>query len=254
MKKTIKLVLKVFFVLFLSIIVYYAYLKINSDKLWKIINQECIPEFKNGNLQAACIKVDQQHRYVIYKDIKGPLHNLLVPLDKISGIESPILQQKNIKNYFILAWQNRELFIKSSSKPINEQFLSLAINSKYGRTQDQLHIHLACLKPEVYQIIKENEHTIISSWRPLHLKDRINSHQYLAIKISASDINKISPFNYLEKYTVEQDDNIAYYGLAMIPSTQQNKFILLATRLKLLDFNLGSIGAIQDYLCKLSNN
>ncbi|WP_409014150.1 CDP-diacylglycerol diphosphatase [Arsenophonus sp.] len=64
-----------------------------KNKLWQTINQQCIPEFKNGSLQSPCIKVDQQHRYVIYKDIKGPLHDLLLPLAKISGIESPILQQ-----------------------------------------------------------------------------------------------------------------------------------------------------------------
>lgn len=252
MKKTIKLLLKIFFALLLSILIYFAYLKINSDKLWQTINQQCIPEFKNGSLQSPCIKVDQQHRYVIYKDIKGPLHDLLLPLDQISGIESPILQQKNTENYFMLAWQNRQLFIKSANKPINEQYLSLAINSKYGRSQEQLHIHLACLKAEVYQIIKENEDTITKSWRPL--KQRINSHQYIAIKIPATDINKISPFNYLEKYAEEQGDNIAYYGLAMIPSSQKNEFILLASRLKLLDFNLGSAGTIQDYQCKLNNN
>lgn len=252
MKKTIKLVLKIFFALFLSILIYFAYIKINSDKLWQTINQQCIPQFKNGNLQSPCIKVDQIHRYVIYKDIKGPLHDLLLPLDKISGIESPILQQKNTENYFMRAWQNRDLFIKSANKPINEQFLSLAINSKYGRTQEQLHIHLACLKPDVYQTIKENEHAITANWQPL--KERINSHQYIAIKVPASDINKISPFNYLEKYVAEQGDNIAYYGLAMTPSTQKNEFILLASRLKLLDFNLGSAGAIQDYQCKLNDN
>ncbi|SPP31183.1 CDP-diacylglycerol pyrophosphatase [Arsenophonus endosymbiont of Aleurodicus floccissimus] len=252
MKKTIKLLLKIFFALLLSILIYFAYLKINSDKLWQTINQQCIPEFKNGSLQSPCIKVDQQHRYVIYKDIKGPLHDLLLPLDKISGIESPILQQKNTENYFMLAWKNRQLFIKTANKPINEQFLSLVINSKYGRSQEQLHIHLACLKAEMYQIIKENEHTITTSWQLL--KQKINSHRYIAIKIPATNVNKISPFHYLEKYAAEQGDNIAYYGLAMIPSTQKSEFILLASRLKLLDFNLGSTGAIQDYQCKLSDN
>lgn len=103
MKKTIKLLLKIFFALLLSRLIYFAYLKINNDKLWQTINQQCIPEFKNGSLQSPCIKVDQQHRYVIYKDIKGPLHDLLLPLDKISGVESPILQQKNTENYFMLA-------------------------------------------------------------------------------------------------------------------------------------------------------
>ncbi|MGP1956326.1 MAG: CDP-diacylglycerol diphosphatase [Arsenophonus sp. NC-PE1-MAG3] len=252
MKKSIKLVLKIFFPLLLSILVYFTYLKVNSDKLWQTINQQCIPEFKNGNLHQPCIKVDQKNLYVIFKDMKGPLHNLLLPLDKISGIESPILQQKNTKNYFILAWQNRALFIKSASKPINEKFLSLAINSKYGRSQDQLHIHLACLKPEVYQIIKENEDTITTSWQPL--KDKINNHQYMAIKVPAFYINKISPFIYLEKYAVEQDSDISYYGLAMMPSTQKNEFILLTTRFKLLDLNFGSVGAIQDYQCKLQDN
>ncbi|MFW0003570.1 MAG: CDP-diacylglycerol diphosphatase [Arsenophonus endosymbiont of Dermacentor nuttalli] len=52
--------------------------------------------------------------------------------------------------------------------------------------------------------------------------------RYIAIKIPASDINKISPFNYLAKYVSEQGDDIAYYGLAMIPSSQKNEFILLA--------------------------
>lgn len=40
----------------------------------------------------------------------------------------------------------------------------------------------------------------------------------------------------------------------MIPSSQKNEFILLVNRLKLLDLNLGSADAIQDYQCKLSNN
>ena len=134
-----------------------------------------MPQLKNNSLKSPCLKVDQQHKYVIYKDIKGPLHNLLLPLDKISGIESPILQQKNTENYFTLAWQNRGLFIKSANKPINEQFLYLAINSKYGRTQEQLHIHLACLKPEIYQIIRKNENSITASWQPL--KEKINNNQ-----------------------------------------------------------------------------
>ncbi|MGP1938976.1 MAG: CDP-diacylglycerol diphosphatase [Arsenophonus sp. ET-DL9-MAG3] len=252
MKKIIKLLLKIFFILTLFILIYLVYIKINNNKLWETINKQCISQFKNNTLKSPCIKFDKQHKYVIYKDIKGKLHYLLLPLDRISGIESSILQQKNTENYFILAWQNREHFIKISKKPINEQFLSLAINSKYGRTQDQLHIHLACLKHEVFQKIKENEDILTNNWQPL--KKRINNHQYIAIKVSWLDINKISPFNYLKKYVTECGDNISYYGLAMIPSTEKNKFILLAIRLKFLYFNFGSAGEIQDYQCKLINN
>ncbi|MFP3019468.1 MAG: CDP-diacylglycerol diphosphatase [Arsenophonus sp.] len=251
MKKIIKLILKIFFILLLFILIYFFYIKINSDKLWKTINQQCIPQFKTGILESPCIKVDEKQRYIIYKDRNGVLHNLLLPLDRISGIESSILQQKKTKNYFLLAWKNRKLFIKSEDKSFNEEFLSLAINSKYGRTQEQLHIHIACLKPEVFQIIKDNENYITNSWKPL--KKKINNHQYIAIKIPFSNIDKISPFNYIKKYAAEQGDRISYYGLAMILSNQKNEFILLANRIRLFDFNFGSAGEIQDYQCKLHN-
>ncbi|MFP3014278.1 MAG: CDP-diacylglycerol diphosphatase [Arsenophonus sp.] len=252
MKKFIELALKIFFSLILAILIYFYYIKINSDKLWKAINQQCIPQFKANNLGLPCIKLDPQHRYVIYKDIYGKLHNLLLPLDKISGIENFILQQKNTENYFLLAWINRKLFINESNKPINEEFLSLAINSKYGRSQEQLHIHLACLNENVYKKIKEIEHTITNSWKPL--KKKINNHKYIAIKITSANMNKTSPFNYLHRYSTSHNHNIAYYGLAMISSSKKNEFILLATKLKLIDFNFGSASEIQDYHCKLSNN
>lgn len=67
--------------------------------------------------------------------------------------------------------------VVSGKSYVNEQFLSLAINSKYGCTQEQLHIHLACLKPEIYQIIRKNENSITASWQPL--KEKINNHQYI---------------------------------------------------------------------------
>ncbi|MGP1958190.1 MAG: CDP-diacylglycerol diphosphatase [Arsenophonus sp.] len=233
-------------------LIYLTYIKINNDKLWKNINQKCISKFINSKLELPCIKINKQYRYVIYKDIKGILHHLFIPLDKISGIESPFLQRKNTENYFILAWKNRELFIKLLNKPFNEKFLSLAINSKYGRTQEQLHIHLACLKHQVFLKIKKNEDIITNNWKPLN--EKINNHQYLAIKVSWLDINKTSPFIYLKKYVKKHNDDIAYYGLAMIPSNQKNEFILLAIRSKFLHFNFGSAGEIQDYQCKLMNN
>lgn len=86
---------------------------------------------------------------MVLKDRNGPLQYLLMPTAKITGIESPQVLQPDTANFFALAWQARHFMADKLGKPIDDAAISLAINSEYGRTQNQLHIHISCLQPAV---------------------------------------------------------------------------------------------------------
>ncbi len=78
----------------------------NSDALWQIVSEKCLPHQQSGGEPAPCQRVDQRHRYAMLKDMHGPLQYLLIPLDRITGIESPRLLQSATPNYFALAWMS----------------------------------------------------------------------------------------------------------------------------------------------------
>lgn len=61
----------------------------HSDVLWKFVSQQCVPEMEKNHRPAPCEKVDLAAGYVLFKDRVGPLQYLLMPVAKISGIESP---------------------------------------------------------------------------------------------------------------------------------------------------------------------
>lgn len=248
MKKIFKIISIVLGVLILAGALWWFFGR-NSNALWHIVDQECVPnQQKNGN-PSPCIKVDLEQHYVLFKDSAGPDQDLVMPTDKISGIESPILQTDRAYPYFSDAWDNRSHLSVEAGKPLKDQWIALAINSKYGRSQNQLHIHVACLRQNVYNVLNEEAQSLDQDWKPLAKK--LVGHQYLARKLAGTDLTKEDPFHLLNRYAVEHGDAIGDYGLALTVNAQ-GEIILLATRLNLLSLDLGSASEIQDHQCAVA--
>lgn len=248
MKKILRLFIFLLVVLALAAAAWLLYIRANSDALWKIVSEQCLPGQQQRHDPAPCLAVNLDKRFVIFKDAKGPLHNLLMPTAKITGIESPEVQQADAPNFFYYAWQERDRLKQMADKPISDRYLGLAINSWYGRSQNQLHIHLACLRPEVYQLLSQQEGRIGNSWQPLG--EKLKGHDYLAMKIPANTFEQQSPFALLHAYVEQRGDNIAKYGLA-VTINGQGDVVLLANRLKVTALNLGTAGELLDYGCAL---
>ncbi|WP_418304267.1 CDP-diacylglycerol diphosphatase [Pantoea stewartii] len=87
-----------------GILVAATHVKTNADALWQIVSEKCLPDQLTHGQPAPCQRVDLQHRYALLKDRNGPLQYLLIPIDKITGIESPQLLRSDTPNYFDLAW------------------------------------------------------------------------------------------------------------------------------------------------------
>ncbi|MEQ9744695.1 CDP-diacylglycerol diphosphatase [Pectobacterium actinidiae] len=221
----------------------------NSNALWEIVSEQCVPNQQRNGKPAPCLEVNLAKGYVLFDDRNGPYHDLLLPTEKISGIESPELLQQNIPNFFEQAWDKRGHLSREADKPIRDDYLSLAINSRYGRTQNQLHIHIACLRPEIYHTLNQQFPTLSTDWKTLPVK--INGHVYLAKTLAVNELAQSDPFKTLDRYAQQQNESIGKYGLAMISMPTGEK-VLLASGLDVFNMSLGSVEEIQDFSCALA--
>lgn len=120
-----------------------------SDTLRKIVLEECLPNQQQNQNPSPCAEVKPNAGYVVLKDLNGPLQYLLMPTYRINGTESPLLTDPSTPNFFWLAWQARDFMSKKYGQSVPDRAVSLAINSRTGRTQNHFHIHISCIRPDV---------------------------------------------------------------------------------------------------------
>lgn len=88
-RKRVITVLIVFLGLMTVFCVYIALnLSNKSNHLWQVISQQCIPGQLLESNPAPCRQVNIADGYVVMKDRNGQLQFLLIPVAKITGIES----------------------------------------------------------------------------------------------------------------------------------------------------------------------
>jgi CDP-diacylglycerol pyrophosphatase len=117
-----------------------------------LIHSECAAvAARNLYPPTPCAEVNTDHGtadgYVVFKDRSGRYQYLVLPLARISGIESSALQASSAPNYFADAWTARLYVEAALHAPQSRDVLSMVVNSASGRSQDQLHIHVDCNRP-----------------------------------------------------------------------------------------------------------
>jgi CDP-diacylglycerol pyrophosphatase len=103
----------------------------------------------NPESHPQCAYVDAKAGYAILKDQKGDSQLLLVATQRRWGIDDPHIESADEPNYFEEAWKARRCIVDSAGQPAKESEISIAINSKYGRSDGQLHVHIDILKPDI---------------------------------------------------------------------------------------------------------
>ena len=220
----------------------------HPDALWRIVSQQCVPHQRDRQNPEPCAKVDLQSGFVLLKDIHGPLQYLLLPTTKMKGMESPELLQAKTANFFWLAWQQRNFMSLRRGSPVPDDVISLTINSTSGRTQNQLHIHISCLRPDVRNQLNQYAKTLNSGWQDFPVP--LAGNKYIARKVSEADFVQRSPFIMLASQVPQAREHMGRYSLAMA-KLADGKWVILATERNLLHLNLASAEQLQDHSCKL---
>lgn len=94
-----------------------------------------------------CTQVDPARGFVILKDDspEKPEAWLIVPDREVTGIESPAVFRPPVAAFWRYGWEASGRLLPERT-PADR---GLAINSKAGRSQNLLHIHISCVRPEV---------------------------------------------------------------------------------------------------------
>jgi CDP-diacylglycerol pyrophosphatase len=168
----------------------------DPDALWKIVHDKCVPDQQQNGDPAPCALVDQSEGdakgYAVLKDIVGGTQYLLIPTARMTGIESAPLLAPDAPNYFADAWRERGFTEHAVGYPLPRQAISLAINSAFGRSQNQLHIHIDCIRTDIAAALRRQVDAIGDSWAPL--PEPFAGHSYWAIRVLSDDLDSINPF------------------------------------------------------------
>lgn len=227
----------------------YFYFCGNSDALWQIVSQKCLPAQAKEHSPGACLKVNENEQYVLFKASNGPLHDLLMPTFRIAGLESSILDAPEAPAFMAIAWTERGRLAEEAGFPIDDDDLSLAINSRLGRSQNHLHIHIACLQASAKEALGRQANRITSRWS--ELPDPIMGANYFARRVASEALMQENPIASLNEFLRSKGSTPGNFGLGMA-RLADGDFVLLAKGNSLFPYDMGSTGRLQDYTCALA--
>jgi CDP-diacylglycerol pyrophosphatase len=224
----------------------------NPDALWHVVHDLCVADMAARRAPAPCAAVDLTGGFAVLKDLHGATQLLLIPTDRVTGVEAPQILAPGARNYWQDAWGARPIFQRrAGARPVPREDIALAINSKYGRSQNQLHIHIDCVRPDVRQALKLNEGRIGPRWSALDVD--LAGHRYRARRLEGADLGANNPFLLLAQDPEARAD-MGRETLVVIGASFQGGrpgFVLLSDRADPLRGDFGHGEELLDPACKV---
>jgi CDP-diacylglycerol pyrophosphatase len=168
----------------------------NPNILWNVV-QSCVAQQKQGHVPPSpCAYVDLKDEVAIIKSPEGRVQYLAVPTVRVTGIEDPQVLTPGLPNYWALAWTAAGRVLPSQVTQ-HRAAVGLAINSVQGRSQNQLHIHISCVRHDIITALYDDRAKIGTSWsQPLIA---VGNHQYRVMLVESPSLATADPFMLLLK-------------------------------------------------------
>jgi CDP-diacylglycerol pyrophosphatase len=228
----------------------------DPNALWNIIHDRCVPHQQQTSDPAPCTVVDLDpglaHGYVVLKDLVGKTQFLVMPTVRISGIESPQLLSRDAANYWQDAWEARQFVIARAGQDMARDQIGMAINSRYGRSQNQLHIHVDCVRPDVHEALVAHAAAIRSLWSPFPVA--LEGHSYMAMRIARADLSDVNPFMLLAQGVPGAEADMGSQTLVIVGAVlagDEPGFYLLTDHADLLHLDRASGEDLLDHDCTI---
>jgi len=222
----------------------------NPNVLWQIVHEKCVPNEARFGVPFPCVAVNRTGGYAILKDIEGATQFLLIPTARINGIEDPAILMPDAPNYWQAAWDATSLVQAAAEHALPREDLSLAINSIHGRSQNQFHIHIDCIRAEVRDTLRQHAAEIGGTWAPFPVP--LSGHPYQAVRVETLDRPGATPFELLADRLRGAREDMGDETLIVVGATfgdGEPGFYLLAGRADLAGGNRGEGEELQDHSC-----
>jgi CDP-diacylglycerol pyrophosphatase len=229
----------------------------DPSALWNIVHGQCVPNEQASHNPSPCTAINLsqgvEKGFAVLKDIVGASQFLLIPTARIGGIEDPAILAPGATNYWDGAWQARSDVDDRLHTTLPRDGFALAINSVLGRTQNQLHIHIDCIRSDVRDALHANVDHIGTSWEPLPVA--LVGRTYRAIRINQESLGSVDPFRVLADGDKQARDDMGMHTLVLVGEKfpdGSNGFVLLDDRADLATGNRGSGEVLEDHACAIA--
>ncbi|MCJ2085977.1 CDP-diacylglycerol diphosphatase [Methylobacterium sp. E-005] len=165
------------------------------DVLWVAL-QGCVLAKKAAGRSFPCLSVDlgdaTRPGTAVLRAPGHPTHTVVMPTDSVSGIEAPVLQGPRGAAYWRAALDARHFVSDVLQGRLPVAAVGLEVNSVGGRSQDQLHIHLDCMRRGVMAALKAQDPAVGERWAPFPVP--LEEDRYLAVRVPADAVATFNPF------------------------------------------------------------
>jgi CDP-diacylglycerol pyrophosphatase len=209
----------------------------DPNALWNIVHGECVPRFEAGEGPKPCEKVDLDGGVAggvaILKDLVGVAQMLAIPTQRITGIEDPQMLAPDAPPVFAVAWSAKALVEARLGRTLPRESVGLAINSKWARSQNQLHVHVDCVAIPVMKALADYRSALDGEWRPMSVA--LQGRVYFARRVDSADLRDVAPLKLLADGLRGAREQMGVYSLAAIGAVFDGTpgFVLLADEFSL---------------------
>lgn len=220
----------------------------DPNALWRIVHGRCVPHWRQAGDPAPCLAVGRG--YAVLKDREGVAQLLLIPTSRVAGMESPALLDPSAPNYWAPAWAARARLADRLPRPPARDEVGLAINSAVGRSQNQLHIHVDCLRPDIRAALQDDLAAIGPRWTKLAAP--LAGHAYWGMRLAGAEVGRRDPFHLLAEGMPGARRDMAHWTLVLVGTTLPDGrpgFLLLADHARLAAGDRASGEELLDHTC-----
>jgi CDP-diacylglycerol pyrophosphatase len=193
-----------------------------------------------------CRSYSRARGFIILKD-NSPLKPdgyLIIPTAKVTGIEDPHIFAPPVADFWAYGWQEGQIYLK---RPAPDT--ALAINSAFGRTQNQLHIHISCLRHDVAEALAANEAKIgTDPAAPFEIRLPPHDNLYRVVRVASLSADR--PFDRVAAMPGARTE-MAAQGIAVAGSRTPGVYFVLDTRHH--GDNPGAAEELLDQSCRSSH-
>jgi CDP-diacylglycerol pyrophosphatase len=164
--------------------------------LWDVV-QVCVFDHQLTGSPFPCRRVDVSdgigRGYIVFGAPFQRAHVVVVPTAPFRGIESRKLQEPGAPNYIQDAWESRVFVQQAATRRVTDRDVGLAVNSRKGRSQDQLHIHVACVRKSFMKDLVEYQGMVkTDAW--VRLPFQFRRRRYWARRLESADFANSNVF------------------------------------------------------------
>ena len=205
---------------------------LQRDTLWRV-EQACLLDRATTGSAFPCLEVDLagglERGFAILRAPFRQNHIVAMPTIRISGIEDVRLRAPDGPNYLSDAWNARHFVQAEVKRPLAWNDLGLAVNSQVTRSQDQLHIHIDCVRHGIKPALTARLAQIPSAeWLPSGFS--FQGQSYWARRLDTADLGGANIFALADEIPAVRahPERTVLAVIGVTDPSGRNGFLLLA--------------------------